>query len=584
MATPASPFASPLTTSRAESGLPPTGVDFALSANDGRDQRLFKALIAAKIILLFILAWNSRFVMDEFAQLGFAKYFSDGMFDTVWPSKAAGYTAFAWVSHQIGGNAVSIVLSGRMMNALLACGTLAMIYGCARSLGQQRSGALLAVLVTLSFSNLMERIFRTNAEPLATFFAVAALLIVLRGGARHDQRRAGIIILAGVVSGLSFLATQKGVYFNLALGIALVGDAFLARHFSEGIRRGAWLVVGWLGAIAAYCLFFGGSDPLPVAANLVFGPAEVASRGGVEYGGLRGYVVQTLSRNVVLYALCFAGLLLSLRRIGTAGSTTRIAMIFSLIITLLVFAHDQPWPYVFVMVIPFLALWAPVPFTLLQRQFRRLTVIAVMTAIAISFVSNIAYLPVHNRDQLDLLARAEALVRPDQIYFDAIGMLPNRREPSQLWLDRHYVLKTLEEGTRSEAYQLLSHTPPDAILWSYRMDEVDRVISPLINASYVRVSPNIRLIGQRLESDRPQLFRVPRSGPFALYREDGAKLACRAEIDGRAIDGPTQLVAGPHTIRLGQCPAGTLILPQGEYAGLFRSGADDSELFTDVYR
>jgi len=53
------------------------------------------------------------------------------------------------------------------------------------------------------------------------------------------------------------------------------------------------------------------ADPLPIARGLIFGPGEVASRGGVEYGGLRHFVLQTLVRNAILYAFCFGGIVLS---------------------------------------------------------------------------------------------------------------------------------------------------------------------------------------------------------------------------------------------------------------------------------
>ncbi|TGT34736.1 hypothetical protein, partial [Mesorhizobium sp. M8A.F.Ca.ET.167.01.1.1] len=87
----------------------------------------------------------------------------------------------------------------------------------------------------------MERVFRTIAEPLALFFAVAALLAVLRARELGGRQ----LVAAGILSGLSFLATQKSVYFNVALGLGLVADAALARRYAAGVARGAWLVLGW---------------------------------------------------------------------------------------------------------------------------------------------------------------------------------------------------------------------------------------------------------------------------------------------------------------------------------------------------
>src|SRR5690349_19435496 len=194
------------------------------------------ALIVLKIAALFLIAWNRRIVMDEFVQFGFAKYVANGLFVTVWPGRAMGGPVFFKLAHLIGWDARSMLLLGRMEMALLACGTLAIVYASARSVGESRARAALILLILLSFSNFIERIFEMRGDPLSVFFAAAALLVAIRG---RDRR--WWVFAAGLLSGLAFLSTQKAVYFNFALGVALVGDAALDRRFVEGIVRGAWL-------------------------------------------------------------------------------------------------------------------------------------------------------------------------------------------------------------------------------------------------------------------------------------------------------------------------------------------------------
>ena len=41
--------------------------------------------VAIKLLILAALALNSVIVMDEFVQLGWAKYLGNGLFDTIWP-------------------------------------------------------------------------------------------------------------------------------------------------------------------------------------------------------------------------------------------------------------------------------------------------------------------------------------------------------------------------------------------------------------------------------------------------------------------------------------------------------------------
>lgn len=542
---------------------------------------LLGVLIALKIILLFAFAWNTRFVMDEFVQLGWAKYFSNGLFDTIWHPKAVGYAIFYEIAHLIGWDATSILLIGRIQTALLACATVAMVYACARALGEDRNRALIIILILLCFSNFMERIFRTIAEPLAVFFGVAALLVVLRA----RELRGWQLVAAGVLSGLSFLATQKSLYFNLALGLGLVADAALMRRHATGIARGAWLMLGWTIPIIAYCFIFGGTHPVPVAKNLFFGPVEIATRGASDYGGLTRYVLQTLARNYVLYVFCFAGMALSLARIMKLDERRRIALIFSIVITVLVFAHDQPWPYVFIMALPFMSLWS---LTLLdgvaaRARYLRVAQIALVTAMGISFVANLFYLRLDNTAQLELVARAESLLAPDERYFDGVGMLPDRMEPTILWLDKHYVLATLREGKNSEAYNVLSKSPPKLILWSYRMDYIYPVVAPLILNSYVRVAPNLRIAGFRLHPGERKIFGVPIAGSYALYNADGMPLPGQVEIDGAVLDPPFHLTAGPKTVALRNGSGEALLLPTGSYAGHFKAGGDNEFLFYGVY-
>jgi hypothetical protein len=548
---------------------------------DRRNARIvLGALIALKLWFLFVFAVKSRFVMDEFVQLGWAKYLFHGLFDTVWHAKAVGYVLFYELAHVIGWNAQSILLIGRVQTALLAFATVALVYLCARALGNDRSRALAIVLVLLCFSNFLERIFRTIAEPLAVFFAVAALFAVLR-----RQRDTGAILAAGALSGLAFLATQKAIYFNVALGLALVGDAALAKRYGEGIRRGALLVLGWTVPIIAYCLLFGGTNPLPIAHNLFFGPTVIAWRGGDEYGGLRGFVLQTLYRNPVFYAFCVAGMLAEAARMFQLDERRRIALIFSIIITALVFAHDQPWPYVFIMALPFMALWAISAYDRLPPKsfVRPVAVLVLATAVVFSFVRNAAYLRVDNGAQLTLVSRAEALLGPDEKYFDGIGMLPNRREPSTLWLDRHYVLKTLREGERSEAYRIFAQDPPKLVLWSRRMYRVKPVVEPLLRDSYVKVAPNIRMAGIRLVLGDQTLFKVPIAGTYALYDAYGKPVKAEVAVNGSVLRAPFHLDRGPTMISLRAGPEKAFLVPDGSYAQGFARGADDPNLFADVY-
>jgi hypothetical protein len=556
-----------------------------MQVSAGRARYLVKAVpyvVAAKLAVLLVLTWNTRFVMDEFVQLGQAKYLGHGFFDTIWPVKAVGYTVFYKIAHLLGWNAASILLIGRLQTFVVACAVIAMVYTSARALEATSRQALMAVLVLLGFSSFIEQIFRTRSEPLAVLFGVAALLVVMRG-ARPTAWR---IAVAGILSGLAFITTQKSIYFNVALGLGLLLDAFLVKDFLRGVARGALLVLGWTIPVIAYCLAFGGSDPLPVAQNLFFGPVDLVTEVPKAYPGLRGYIWQTLSRNALLYILCFVAMAIEMPRLRRAAPPRRIALVFSVAITLLVFAHNQPWPYVFVMALPFVALWIPTLLEAVSGKPRYALLVGAVLAIAItlSFARNLSYFRLGNGEQLGVIARAEQLLGPADRYFDGNGMLPNRWEPSTLWLDVPLVVRTLQQGERSEAYRIFAQRPPKLVIWSYRMDSIEPVVGATIRDSYVRIAPNIWLAGQRLLRGKAQVFDVPLAGRYRLYDATGHAVAGHLRIGAATLDSHATLPRGSRSVVLESGPAEALLLPEGAYAGSFDPRGDDVELFAGVYR
>lgn len=530
------------------------------------------------------LAYNRRIVMDEFVQFGWAKYIATQIdYLAKHHPKALGYAIFFEDAHLIGWDARSMLLIGRMQTAALACGTLAMVYACARAIGQSQLRAGMILLVLLSFSNFIERIFETRAEPLATFFATAALLVLVRG---RNFLRWGHPFAGGVFAGLAFLSTQKAIYFDVALGLALLGDAAIERQYRDGIVRGAWLISGWLVPFFFYILLLGGDDPVSVARNLIIGPVGVVSpQIANEYGGLRQYVVQTLFRNALLYLLCFSGMALALLRIRLLRAGQRVALLFSLIITLLVFIHNQPWPYVFIMALPFLALWALGSLDALSEQKVGLAAAEAVIAVAVtaSFVRNFQTFAIDNHKQLEVVERAEALLRPRDVYFDGIGMLPNRFEPSILWLDRHTILTTMSEGGRSELYSIFTKRQPKLIIWSYRMDAVDRLVGPLIHESYVQISPNLRIAGRMLHAGRTANFDVPVADRYDTYDVTGSHIGGSLIINGKFVRTPVKLGPGQKRVTLTGVSGSALLLPEWDYHNKLDAMPDSPDLFADVY-
>lgn len=452
---------------------------------------LGSAALIAKALLLVVLAWNSRFVMDEFWHISQPNYLFNGFFDTIQPEKAVGYAVFFKLAHLFGQDSATIMLAGRVLCVALAFGLIATVYGHARALCLSRGEALLSVLLLLSFSNFMERSFELRSEPLAILFAALSLLVVIRGTA--DGTRS--LLLAGILCGLSFVTTQKAVYFNVALGAGLVIDALLAGKLATLLRRAALLFLGWVSAVVVYTAVFGGLHPGPVLKALFLGPLEVAASAQNYYTDLRMFVAQTLTRNAPLYLLSLTGLALSVLRLRRSSSPLRIHAVFATIITVLVFLHNQPWPYVFTMAVPFLAPYAVMGLQAIAARIsvRLLIPILLIGVIAASFQRNLLYLARSNVEQLAVVRDAERLLPDDGTYFDGIGMLPARRMEPYIWLDAMGTAKTLRSGPSSPFAQSFFASPPDMVILSYRTDDLLPILGSFLANEYERVTDDLMI-------------------------------------------------------------------------------------------
>lgn len=468
--------------------------------------------LALKLIILFALAVNTIFVMDEMAFLGRSKDLFNGLYETIWPSKSVGYSIVFAPAHIIGWNAQSTLITGRLIAALATCLSLLLIYQLALALGKDKTRALAIVFLILCFSTFMERAFRTRAEPIGLVFGLASLWYVVRGKT-DDMRR---IFVAGIIAGLAFLIHQKAVYYNLALGTALVGDAFFQRKFVTGIQRGALLVAGWISAILAYCLLFGGLDFFLVLKNLFVSPVELVLEGATYYSDWNAFRLQTFSRNSVLYLLGGVGLFLTALNLLKLDEKIRISLIFSVIISILIITHNQPWPYVFVMAIPFLALWVFEPIDRLgSHSIVQNTVLAIIALfVVLSFARNIAYLDRDNRNQLLLINQTEHLLDKTDTYLDGTGMLPNRYQAAVASWDTIAVAKIKAFGIETDLLTRIYESSPKVFVTTYRSEKLKDELEPFLANRYVPIYPNILVAGRELAPGETTSFNAPYGGQY----------------------------------------------------------------------
>ena len=139
------------------------------------------ALLAFRVILLPVLAWNSRYVMDEYGQASYPLYIPSGFYDGLDPIKTVLYIYVFDVAHRFTHDAVDLLHFARMEGVLLAFLAAGVTFGITRRLGRSRFEAWFAVSVLFSFTNFMERSFRIRSDTVAVAFAACAAFVSVGG-------------------------------------------------------------------------------------------------------------------------------------------------------------------------------------------------------------------------------------------------------------------------------------------------------------------------------------------------------------------------------------------------------------------
>jgi hypothetical protein len=571
----------------------------ALTTASPAELALF-TFIALKLLLLFILALNLAFIMDEYWMAVHGLFRPGDLYREIWPEKTILYAAFFRIPHLLADDSVRIMLLARTQQALLALVGLGLVYGIARNIGRGRVEVWLVVAVVLAFAGYIEWIFMVRPEPIALVFALAGLWSVTR--APVDEADAGIvpILIAGVLAGLAFLTEQKAIWLNLALGLAVVGDALVRHSLWRALRDGAVLVVGWVVIVAAYYLFFAlqGADLTLMLRESLTGTAlQNAVAGDLAYeGGLRQFVPRMLLRDPILYLICFGGLVLRGWHLTALEQSERRAWIFTVVITVLVFAHRSPWPYNFVLAIPVLGLWAPAVVTSIpsgKTLTKHIILTILVTALGISFLRNIQVLNHDDAFQNETVERAERLLGSGDAYFDGIGMLVARQQaggslPGQVisW-DTQTISALKAAASRGDVshFERIFAGAPKLWILSYRTRAIEDILAPYLVDAYTPIYPNVLIAGRALDGGGEFVFRVRWPGRYRLFDAAGQASEHVFEVDGELTNGMVALDKGPHRVRLTGTEGPLYLLP-ADIAGVsFDMTRDLSQqpLFWDVY-
>jgi hypothetical protein len=507
--------------------------------------------IAAKLILLLTYAYGMRWVMDEFGQGTSGRLLDVGLYTVVDPIKTALPLVASHEALRLGSSVGEVFLWLRGGTTLAALLTVLVTACTAHSLHHRRwRWTLFVVVMLLCFSNFMEQSFRVRSDSYAALFSVVGFMCLMR--TKNTLRS---VVLSGVMVGCAFLCTQKAIYVVAALGL---GHLVRARVASDGAH---WFVVMlWYGcgavfSLVVYALAFGGSNAPHVLFAMVASPLKVSTHvlSAAMFPGIRGYVLQTLERNWFEYALCAAGIGVTLARPSQYEPRVPAGAVVVVLVTASVFSHPQPWPYVFVLCLPFLVLWAPFALCRIETRYQVLVVLGTSAALSVSLVRNLEVLSHDNRLQFAVAAEAESMLSPTDVYFDGVGMIPTRHIAGVhpwWWWDIPTLAGLEQEFESGSSFHFASVADAPIKVWilNYRLLRMQDRLQPLWANGTVRVAPAILVSGRLIPSGASVQFRNLWRGRYVTVDETGRRTPETLLVDGVACETPCPISNGEHQV------------------------------------
>jgi hypothetical protein len=549
---------------------------------------LLTAGIGLLAAILYRNLLHAQYVMDEFQQASMAASIHWGL----WPyrdypaDKTVLGTFFYVLPHLISNETAVIVLLSRHMALLYALATVAVLYFLYRRVFDGRYGPLPAVFWALACSNFLEHGFCIRVDMLMTMFAILGVFLYLKLGSWRGA------LAAGAMLGLAFCSTQKAAYFIVAFTAAY---AVTARKASaRPIRDFALYAGAGLAVFLLYALAFGqGVYFLNVLRNTFFSPAAVGVALGSEYGSMFLFYRETFLRNILFYCLALAGLVYSAWRWRSNTWQQNFLACFTFIIAFFMAIHRSPWPYVFVMIIPFFGAYAALISERLLDRVRdtRLKWALASAALAIvlagSLVRHQKHLRVTNALQYHTVQAAEAILNRGDTYYDAIAMLSTRRHADDDMILVRVILLDVLRNWETKGPALLDRLRAEQcklIIFNYRIAALPKDFTrSWLPEHYVLFDTNLWVSGARI-TQSPRTVDLIWGGNYVAV---AASQLADLRIDGRPIKPLTEtsLAPGSHEVRF--TGSGIVVLiPAEAYQWLRRYKVDprlDIPLYFDVY-
>jgi hypothetical protein len=522
--------------------------------NEKRTDPVAVALLLAIAFFAFLeyrLLLYAQYIMDEFLHFSWGGdiHFGVRPYVDYVPFKSQLGILLYSLAYKLSSATEGILLINRHTAFVFVILSLYVLFRLHRQVFGNARGGLWAVLWTLSCSTFREHSFSIRVDMMATGLALVGLHVFLK---ESTWRRA---LAAGLLLGTAFCTTQKSLYFI----VAFVVSFWLVRRqtIAETIREFAAFALGGLAAFSAYVLVFGsGGHHFDVVKATFFSEKALSLALEGQYRGLGAFYWQTFSRNIPFYCLAFAGLGYAIAGWRAQRREQRFLCCFSLTVLALLVLHREPWPYVFVLIIPFLGAYAG---AVSDRAVEALTAspraamipaVALLVTVGIQqTVRNEDYAGVECFPQMHTVRAAESVLGPNDTYFDGVRMVGTRKYCASVILEQR-VLNDLITNWETEGPTFLDSLRTSeckVIIYNYRLARLPKAFHEFLRNHYVLMDRNVFASGCEI-STSPASCELIWAGEYGTLING----ECRnVVIDGKPITdlaGGIRLAAGQHQV------------------------------------
>jgi hypothetical protein len=380
----------------------------------------------------------------------------------------------------------------------------------------RRSAIICALLSLTAMSTYLERSSALRVDMLTAWAGFISLLFLLNKKERWS----------GFFAGLSFLISQKGIFYFVAGNSALLGYFLWYRREKNMLWRYCLFNLSALVPIGLYFALWGivGSfvmtghstflSHLDIALNKIY---EIRFR----------FWAQTVLRNPLFYILTIFGLGFLLQRSISQKSFTEDTIVsYRLSPILFVYGatiftcglwHRQPWPYFFVILIPTFFVLVVAFFenylakNLSWRQFilRPVTIVLIVLGLIYPLSRIIVVMDRDNSYQQHMVKLGRALLDENEFYIAGVDILYDRMQANsylrRLGKVRRENLRLANPEKIQKIIQDLEKVTPKFIMVNYRTNDLPHLLKNYIKRNYAQFWGSIHLYAPEIQSNIREL-------------------------------------------------------------------------------